>query len=77
MSHGEECCGFGGTFAVKFGMISAAMGDSKAENIEATGAEFVTATDPSCLMHIEGILRKRNARARTMPLPSILAQEAR
>jgi len=77
MSHGEECCGFGGTFSVKFGMISAAMGDSKAENIQATGAEFVTATDPSCLMHIEGILRRRNARARTVPLPSILAREAR
>lgn len=47
MPHCEECCGFGGTFSTKFGMISAAMGDCKAGNIEATGAEFVTATDPS------------------------------
>jgi L-lactate dehydrogenase complex protein LldE len=77
MPYCEECCGFGGTFSVKFGMISAAMGDSKAGNIEAAGAEFVTATDPSCLMHLEGILRRRGARARTMHLASILAQEAR
>lgn len=77
MPHCEECCGFGGTFSTRFGMISAAIGDSKAENIEASGAEFVTATDSSCLMHIDGILRRRKAGARTIHLASILAQEAR
>jgi L-lactate dehydrogenase complex protein LldE len=72
----DECCGFGGAFSVKFGMISAAMGDTKAGYIEATGAEYVTAGDPSCLMHIDGVLRKTNRAARTIHVASILAQEA-
>ncbi|MBV9087354.1 MAG: (Fe-S)-binding protein [Acidobacteriaceae bacterium] len=76
LPYSEECCGFGGTFAVKFPMISAAMGDTKAGHIDATGAEFVTASDPSCLLHIEGVLRKRNSRAQTIHLASILAQTA-
>jgi L-lactate dehydrogenase complex protein LldE len=71
----EECCGFGGTFAMKFSDISAAMGTSKAESIATTGAEFVTAIDPSCLLHVQGILGKRNAPTRTIHLASILAQE--
>ena len=75
MAKAEECCGFGGTFAVKFGAISAAMGDSKAENIKATGAEFVTAVDSSCLMHVEGMLRRRGDQARTIHLASILASQ--
>ncbi len=74
MPYCEDCCGFGGTFATKFAMISAAMGDAKAGGIEAAGAEYVTATDPSCLMHIEGILRRRGSKARAIHLASILAQ---
>jgi L-lactate dehydrogenase complex protein LldE len=70
----DECCGFGGTFAAKFPDISAAMGNSKAENIAATSAEFVTAIDPSCLLHVQGILGKRKAPTRTIHLASILAQ---
>lgn len=76
MDRSDECCGFGGTFAAKFPDISAAMGDSKAESIAATGAEFVTATDPSCLLHLQGILSKRHALTRTIYLASILAQES-
>jgi L-lactate dehydrogenase complex protein LldE len=72
----DECCGFGGTFAAKFPDISAAMGESKAENVAATGAEFVTAIDPSCLLHLQGILGKRRAPTRTIHLASILAQES-
>ena len=75
MVRSEECCGFGGTFAVKFADISGAMGTSKAESVAATGAEFVTATDPSCLMHLRGILGKRQASTRTIYLASILAQD--
>jgi L-lactate dehydrogenase complex protein LldE len=71
----DECCGFGGTFAAKFADISAAMGNSKAESVAVTGAEFVTAIDPSCLMHLQGILGKRQATVRTIHLASILAQE--
>ncbi|MGB0036080.1 MAG: (Fe-S)-binding protein [Candidatus Acidiferrales bacterium] len=76
MPYSEDCCGFGGTFAAKFNMISAAMGDAKAGNAEASGAEYVTSTDPSCLMHIDGILRRRNSKVRTIHLASILAQVA-
>ena len=77
MPYVEECCGFGGAFSVKFDMISASMGDSKVQNIEASGAEVVTSVDASCLMHIDGMLRRNHARARTLHLASILAQEAK
>jgi L-lactate dehydrogenase complex protein LldE len=76
LPYGEECCGFGGAFSVKYAMISAAMGDTKAGNIEKSGAEYVTAADPSCLMHIEGILRRKNSKARTIHVAGILAQTA-
>ncbi len=75
MVRSEECCGFGGTFAVKFADISGAMGNSKADSVAATGAEFVTAIDPSCLMHLQGILGKRQTPARTIHLAGILASE--
>jgi L-lactate dehydrogenase complex protein LldE len=74
MPYSEDCCGFGGTFATKFGAISAAMGDVKAGNAESSGAEFVTATDPSCLLHLDGILRRRGSKLRTIHLAGILAQ---
>ena len=72
----EECCGFGGTFAMKFSDISAAMGNSKAESVATTGAEYVTAIDPSCLLHMQGILGKQKSPARTIHLASILAQQS-
>lgn len=75
LGYAEECCGFGGVFSVKFPEVSGAMGEVKASNIEATGADFVTACDPSCLMHIEGMLRRKRARARTIHLASILAAQ--
>jgi len=75
MARFDECCGFGGTFATKFESISVALGTSKAENIAATGAEFVTAIDSSCLLHLQGILGKSDAPARTIHLASILAHE--
>lgn len=75
MTRFDECCGFGGTFATKFESISAAMGISKAESIAVTGAEYVTAIDPSCLMHVQGILGKRGDKARAIHLASILAAQ--
>jgi L-lactate dehydrogenase complex protein LldE len=74
MKYSEDCCGFGGTFSAKFPMISGSMGDTKAGNAETTQAEYVTSTDPSCLMHLDGILRRRNSPVRTIHLASILAQ---
>jgi L-lactate dehydrogenase complex protein LldE len=73
MPHVEDCCGFGGTFSTKFSMISSAMGDTKVGNAEISGAEYITSTDPSCLMQIDSILRHRNSRMRTIHLASILA----
>jgi L-lactate dehydrogenase complex protein LldE len=70
----EECCGFGGTFSTKFAMISSAMGDTKAGNAAKTPAEFVTSTDPSCLLQIDGILRHKKSPIKTIHLASILAQ---
>ncbi|HLY99576.1 MAG TPA: (Fe-S)-binding protein, partial [Candidatus Angelobacter sp.] len=77
MLRSEECCGFGGTFSAKFESISVAMGESKAESVAVCGAEFVTAIDPSCLMHLQGILSKRNVPAKTIHLASILARQGR
>ncbi len=71
----DECCGFGGTFATKFESISVAMGESKAESVAVTGAEYVTAIDGSCLMHLQGVMGKRRDRAKTIHLASILASE--
>lgn len=77
MPNAVECCGFGGMFSTKFGMVSAAMGEIKVGNIESTGAEYVTAVDPSCLMHLDGVLRFKNHMPKAIHIASILAQEAR
>jgi L-lactate dehydrogenase complex protein LldE len=69
----EECCGFGGTFAVKNADTSAAMLEDKIAAIAATGATVCTAGDNSCLMHIGGGLRKRGAPIRAVHLAEILA----
>lgn len=74
MPRSEECCGFGGTFATKFGMISAAMGETKAGNAEDCGAEYLASNDSSCLMHIDGILCRRHSQLRTIHLASVLAR---
>jgi len=76
MPNANECCGFGGMFATKFGMVSAAMGDVKVGNVEATGAEYVTAVDPSCLMHLDGVLRFKDRRPKAIHIASILASGA-
>ena len=76
LPYSEECCGFGGAFSVKYAMISAAMGDTKAGDIEKSGAEYVAAADSSCLIHIEGILRRKKSKTRAIHLASILAQTA-
>lgn len=74
MPYSEDCCGFGGTFATKFGMVSAAMGDAKAGHAESSGAEYIASIDPSCLLHIDGILRRRKSSVQTIHLANVLAQ---
>ena len=69
----EECCGFGGTFAVKNPDVSVAMGTDKADQVTRTGAEVLVAGDNSCLAHIGGVLGRRRAGIRTMHLAEVLA----
>lgn len=70
----EECCGFGGTFAVKFPELSTAMVRTKIKAIEETGAGYVVSVDPSCLMQIQGALRRAGSPIRTLHLAEVLAQ---
>jgi L-lactate dehydrogenase complex protein LldE len=72
----EQCCGFGGTFAVKNADVSAAMLAEKDGCVLATGAEVVTALDNSCLMQIYGGLHRAGSPVRTMHIAEILASEA-
>ena len=69
----DQCCGFGGTFAVKNAEVSMAMLDDKLSAIERSGAEVVTAVDNSCLMQIGGGLSRRGSPVRTLHLAEILA----
>ncbi len=69
----RECCGFGGTFAVKNADTSAAILEDKLANVLSTGAEVCTAVDGSCLMHIGGGLEKRGELVRTLHLAEIVA----
>ena len=69
----EECCGFGGTFAVKFPELSGAMARTKIEGILRTGANTVVSLDPSCLMQLQGALSRAGSRVRTMHLAEVLA----
>ena len=69
----DECCGFGGTFAVKNADVSAAMLEDKLASVAATGADAVCACDASCLMHIGGGLHRRGAATRALHLAEILA----
>jgi L-lactate dehydrogenase complex protein LldE len=73
MQPSEECCGFGGTFSVKFAELSGAMARTKIEAIERTGARTVVSLDPSCLMQIQGVLSRSGSPIRTMHLAEILA----
>ena len=69
----DRCCGFGGTFAIKNGDVSAAMLAEKMRDVENTGAEVCAAVDNSCLMHIQGGLHQRRTGIRTVHLAQILA----
>ena len=71
----HACCGFGGTFAAKFSNLSTAIGQDKLEAIQRSGAEVVTATDDSCLMHIAGLASRQKLPFRTMHYARILAGE--
>lgn len=68
----EVCCGFGGTFAAKFPMISTAMGEVKCQAALDTGAEYIVSNDSSCLMHIQGLIDRQGGKLKTIHLAEIL-----
>lgn len=74
MQEAETCCGFGGTFAAKFPMISTAMGEVKCDSALETGADFIVSNDSSCLMHIQGLIDRQKKQIRTIHLAEILAE---
>jgi L-lactate dehydrogenase complex protein LldE len=75
MSEAETCCGFGGTFAAKFPMISTAMGEVKCASAVETGAEYIVSNDSSCLMHLQGLLSRQGSPLKTIHLAEVLAQQ--
>jgi L-lactate dehydrogenase complex protein LldE len=77
LTHEEACCGFGGTFSVKLPEISEAMVDEKARNILETKAEVLVGVDLSCLMNIDGRLKKQKADVRVMHVAELLDEGMR
>jgi L-lactate dehydrogenase complex protein LldE len=73
MRDAEVCCGFGGTFATKFPMISTAMAEVKCASAFDTGAKFIVSNDSSCLMQIQGLLSRRHSNVKTIHLAEVLA----
>ena len=73
MNEVETCCGFGGTFAVKFDGISIAMADQKITNALVTNADYIISTDLSCLMHLEGYAKGKNLSIKTIHIADVLA----
>lgn len=69
----DVCCGFGGTFAVKFEAISIGMAEQKVQNALSAGAEYIISTDLSCLFHMEGYIRKRGLPIKTIHMADVLA----
>lgn len=76
MRNCENCCGFGGTFAVKFGEISTRLADNKCQDIETSGADAVVLGDLGCMLNIEGRLcRRGNRKTRVLHVAEVLAGE--
>lgn len=73
MNDVETCCGFGGTFAVKFEAISMGMGEQKVEHALATGADYLISSDLSCLMHLQGFINHKGYKLKTLHIADVLA----
>ncbi|HCN79342.1 MAG TPA: Fe-S oxidoreductase [Verrucomicrobiales bacterium] len=71
----DECCGFGGSFAVFESDVSAAMGSDRVADHAGHGAEFITSTDMSCLMHLGGLAARSHPRIKVLHIAEILAGE--
>lgn len=75
LERSDECCGFGGSFSVRYGNISGAMVQDKASFVEKTGADYLIATDAGCLMNIGGCLKRRESKVRIVHLAEVLASQ--
>jgi L-lactate dehydrogenase complex protein LldE len=73
LERSDECCGFGGSFSVRYPAVSGAMVGDKAAFVEKTGADAVVSTDAGCLMNIAGRLRRQGSRVRALHLAQVLA----
>ncbi len=73
MKECETCCGFGGTFAVKFEPISIGMAQTKVKSALDTGAQYIVTTDVSCMMHIQGYITQHNLPIKTIHIADVLA----
>lgn len=74
MGEAETCCGFGGTFAVKYEPISIGMADTKVSSALQTSAQYIVTTDVSCMMHIQGYIDKNNLPIQTIHIADLLAK---
>lgn len=75
MEEAQTCCGFGGTFATKFPMISTAMGEVKCASARQTGADYIISNDTSCLMQIQGLMERQGKPLKTLHIAEVLAGE--
>jgi len=73
MKDNETCCGFGGTFSVKYEPIAVGMAEQKIIHADATGTDYIVSTDQSCLMHLQGFLKKQGNPMKVMHLADVLA----
>jgi len=73
MEHSEVCCGFGGTFSIKYTGISTAMVEQKVQHAINSGAEYIVSTEASCLLNIEGYIKSNNLPIKPIHLADILA----
>ena len=73
MADTETCCGFGGTFSVKYEGIAVGMAEQKLKNAETTAADILISTDSSCLMHLDGYMQKHGRKLKMMHLADVLA----
>ena len=71
----DECCGFGGSFCVFEEAVSVSMGEDRICEHEKNQVEFITSNDMSCLMHLEGILKRKKSQVRVKHIAEILNQE--
>jgi len=75
MQDNRLCCGFGGTFSVKFPEVSGPMGQDKVRAATETGAEYLIAADGGCLMHLAGLIHRQGSPLKTLHLAEVLAQQ--